>query len=60
MPFTLQELENAANAALDYHMDRGEVYSSTIQNKPLLREMMSRKGTFPSGNNNHHHGLYPR
>lgn len=52
MPFTLQELENVANAALDYHMDRGQVFSSTIQNKPLLREMLAKKKTFPSGNNN--------
>lgn len=52
MPFTAQELANAANAALDFHMDRGEVYSSTIQNKPLLRELTANKKFFPSGNNN--------
>lgn len=52
MPFTAQELANAANAALDFHMDRGDVYSSTIQNKPLLRELTKRKKFFPSGNNN--------
>lgn len=52
MPFTVQELENAANAALDYYMDRGEIFSSTIQNKPLLREMFAKKKTFPSGNAN--------
>lgn len=52
MPFTAQELTNAANAALDFHMDRGDVFSSTIQHKPLLREMLARKKYFPSGNNN--------
>lgn len=52
MPFTVQELENAANAALDFHMDRGKVFSSTIQDKPLLREMEAKKREFPSGNNN--------
>lgn len=52
MPFTVQELENAANAALDFHMSRGEVFSSTIQDKPLLREMLGMKKNFPSGNNN--------
>jgi len=52
MPFTLQELENCANAAIDFHMDRGKVFSSTIQNKPLLRELMAAKKPFPSGNNN--------
>src|SRR4051812_11071300 len=52
MPFTVQELENITNAALDFHMDRGDVFSSTIQNKPLLREMISKKKNFPSGKEN--------
>lgn len=52
MSFTVQELENITNAALDYYMDRGEVFSSSIQNKPLLREMLAKKKTFPSGNQN--------
>lgn len=52
MPFTAQELANATNAALDFHMDRGDVFSSTIQNKPLLRDMLGRKKYFSSGNNN--------
>ncbi len=49
MPFTLQELENISNAALDFHMDRGQVFSSTIQAKPLLREMTNNATDFPSG-----------
>lgn len=52
MPFTVQQLENITNAALDFYMDRGEVFSSTIENKPLLRELMSKKRTFPGGNAN--------
>lgn len=52
MPLTAQELENVANAALDYHMSRGEVFSSTIQDKPLLREMTKRKKEFASGKEN--------
>lgn len=52
MPFTSQELDNAAAAALDFHMDRGDVFSSTIQNRPLLREFTAKKRNFPSGNNN--------
>lgn len=52
MPFTAQELENIANAALDFHMDQGQVFSSTIQAKPLLREMTNNAGTFPSGKEN--------
>lgn len=52
MPFTVQELENIQNAALDFYIDRGEVFSSTIQNRPLLREMLAKKKTFPSGQTN--------
>ncbi len=52
MPFTAQELENIANAALDFHMDKGQVFSSTIQSKPLLREMTKSAGTFASGKEN--------
>ena len=52
MSFTLQELENISNAALDYHMDRGQVFSSTIQAKPLLREMTNAASEFPSGKEN--------
>jgi len=36
MSFTVQELENIANATLDHHLDRGKIYSQTIQDKPLL------------------------
>lgn len=50
MPFSVTELENAANAAIDWHMNPGEVFSSTIQDKPLLREMLKNKKEFASGN----------
>ena len=52
MPFTLQELDNIANAALDFHMDRGKVQSQTIQNKPLLRDLRAAQKTFPGGKEN--------
>lgn len=52
MPFTAQEIENVANAALDFHMSRGEVFSSTVQFKPLLREMTKNAKEFPSGKEN--------
>lgn len=52
MPFTAQELENIANAALDFHMDKGKVHSQTIQDKPLLRRMMAAQTTFPGGKEN--------
>lgn len=49
MPFTSQELENIANAALDFHLNRGRVFSQTIQDKPLLRRMMAKSKAFPGG-----------
>jgi len=52
MAFTLLELENIANSAIDFHYARGEVFSSSIQNKPLLREMTKSKETFPGGKEN--------
>jgi len=49
MPFTAQELENAANAAIEYHYKVPEVLSQTIQDKPLLAKMRSSSKTFPGG-----------
>lgn len=50
--FTAQELENIANAALEYHLDRGTVYSQTLQNKPLLKAFREAEKTFPGGKDN--------
>jgi hypothetical protein len=52
MPFTAQELENIANAAIDFHFRRGQVHSQTIQEKPLLRTMKAKQKTFPGGKEN--------
>lgn len=52
MPFTVQELESIANAAIDFHMDRGRVKSQSIQDKPLLSAMMDKQTTFPGGKEN--------
>ena len=52
MPFTVQELENVANAAIDYHLNRGKIHSQSIQEKPLLRIMKSVQKTFPGGKEN--------
>jgi hypothetical protein len=49
MPFTVQELENIANAAIDFHMDKGKVKSQTLQEKPLLDALMGKQTTFPGG-----------
>jgi hypothetical protein len=52
MPFTVQELENAANAALDYHFKKGKIVSQTLQDKPLLNAIMAKEKSFPGGKEN--------
>lgn len=48
MAFTVQELENISNAALDFHL-RGDVHKQSIQDKPLLREFKRVQKMFPGG-----------
>lgn len=48
MAFTQAELDNIANAALDYYI-RQQPLSQTIQDKPLLSAMRSAMRTFPGG-----------
>lgn len=48
MAFTSAELDNIANAALDYYI-RQQPLSQTIQDKPLLSAMMQNSRTFPGG-----------
>lgn len=52
MPFTLQELDNITNAAIDFHLNKGKVHSQSIQEKPLLNAMLAKKKTFPGGKEN--------
>lgn len=49
MAFTVQEFENIANAAIDFHFARGKVKSQTIQDKPFLAAMRAKSKTFPGG-----------
>jgi hypothetical protein len=49
MPFTVQEIENLSNTTLNHHLDRGEIHSQTIQDKPLLAEFDKYAKTFPAG-----------
>jgi hypothetical protein len=51
MAFTTAELENIANAALEYYI-KGPAISQTIQDKPLLNAMMGKQKTFPGGKEN--------
>lgn len=49
MAFTAGELTNIANAALDFHLDRGKVHAQHIQDKPLLNALKAKQKTFPGG-----------
>lgn len=48
MPFTIQQLENISNAALDFYL-KGQPLSQQIQDKPLLAAMKAAQKTFPGG-----------
>jgi hypothetical protein len=48
MSFTAQELANAANALLDYHV-RGPAMAQTLQDRPLYRDLIAGQKTFPGG-----------
>jgi hypothetical protein len=50
--FTLQEVENIANAAIDFHFKRGTIFSQTIQNKPLLKALTAKEKEIPGGQGN--------
>lgn len=49
MTFTVQELENIANTTLNHHLERGKIFSQTIQDKPLLKALEEKAKTFPAG-----------
>lgn len=46
--FTGDELQNAANALLDFYM-KGPAFAQSIQEKPLLAKMKAAQKTFPGG-----------
>lgn len=48
MPFTIQELDNISNAALDFYV-KGKPLSQQIQDKPLLAAMREAQKTFGGG-----------
>jgi len=48
MPFTQQELDNIANAALDFFL-KGPAIAQTIQERPLYAAMRKVQKTFPGG-----------
>lgn len=48
MPFTAQELDNIANAALDFYI-KGDAIKQSIQARPLYDAMRKGQKTFPGG-----------
>ena len=52
MAFSSGELTNIANAALDYYIDKGTVYSQTLADKPLLNMIDKKAANFPGGKEN--------
>lgn len=48
MPFTAQELDNIANAALDFYL-KGPAIEQSIQDRPLYDAMRKAAKTFPGG-----------
>lgn len=48
MPFTAQELNNIANAVLDFYV-RGAAKVQILQDRPLYNDLMAGKKTFPGG-----------
>lgn len=49
MPFTVDELDNIANSAMDYHWNTPEVRKQTIQDRPLLEALTGKEESFPGG-----------
>lgn len=52
MPFTPAEVENVANATIDFHTANGKVISQALQDKPLLDALTKAEKEFPGGKEN--------
>src|SRR4051812_41661730 len=48
MPFTAQELDNIASAALDFYL-KGPAMAQSIQDRPLYNALKAAQKTFPGG-----------
>ena len=49
MAFTAGEVTNIAAAALDFYLDKGDVWRQTLQGRPLFDKMVAKKKYFPGG-----------
>ena len=52
MAFTAAELDNIANSALDYFLNKGDYWMQAIQKKPFVAAMEKNAKTFPGGKGN--------
>lgn len=48
MPFTAEQLNNIANASLDFYM-KGDALAQSIQSRPLFDALRAKSKTFPGG-----------
>lgn len=49
MAFTAGEISNIAAAALDFYLNRGDVFRQSLQERPLWDKLSAKKKTFPGG-----------
>lgn len=49
---SLEQLDAVANACLDFHTEKGQVFWQNEQSRPLLRDMMDAAKPFPGGKEN--------
>lgn len=49
MAFTAGELDNIANAALDFYLNKGEAFQQSLQARPMVRLMEGKAKSFPGG-----------
>ena len=52
MAFTAGEIQNIANASLDFYLNKGDTFKQSIQAKPLLRLLEGSAKSFPGGKGN--------
>lgn len=49
MAFTAGEITNIANAALDFYLDKGDVWRQSLQARPLFDKLVAKKKYFSGG-----------
>jgi hypothetical protein len=49
MAFSAGEIQNIANAALDFYLNKGDQFRQTLQSRPLWDRLSAKKKFFPGG-----------